>query len=211
MNSCKNEYSHNDLLSDDLIDTLIRESIIQSSINCYKNDQIRIDSFKQNNTPYMHYGIYNVINTYVLETKKGLLHHRNAFSTDYLLTPRFVENKKNLFNVDDTSYISFQIKNSKKIAIDEALFENIDLIDSLVISRMDQLRLINKKNNKQSFRFNYFEFYTPLLNKQKNTAIVGASGYHYFSEYKQGFGTFIILKRDNRRWKRIDEVMWWTN
>ena len=76
---------------------------------------------------------------------------------------------------------------------------------------MDQLRLINKKNNKQSFRFNYFEFYTPLLNKQKNTAIVGASGYHYFSEYKQGFGTFIILKRDNRRWKRIDEVMWWTN
>ncbi len=211
MNSCKNEYSQNDLPSDELIDTLIRESILQSSINCYKDDQTKIDSFRKNEIPYIHYGLYNVINTFVPEIKDGFLHQRNEFSIDYLLSPRFLKNNKNLFNVNDTSFISFQIKESKRIPINRKILNNIDLIDSSVITRMDQLRLINENLKDQSFRFNYLEFYTPLLNKQKNVAIVGACGYNYFGEYRQGFGNFIILARDNKRWKRIDEVIWWSN
>ena len=71
---CKPDNSTCDLPPNELVDTLIKEVIIQSEINKLNFDSAQITFMKENKIPINRYKLKNLINCYPGEQEKNLVY-----------------------------------------------------------------------------------------------------------------------------------------
>ena len=201
---CRNRTPENELPSQELKDTLIKEALLQSPLHvlqdtitkkevlgkfCYVNEEIRC------------YSILDAINFPENNTE-------NEFSFDYILSSRFTKNGQNFFGPEDTNYFRFQISTCAQYRLSQILNYPIKLTDKNEIKKQVSLNRDSQKSHK-FFRYNFVNVYMPILNVERNIAIIGIEERHYSEQFNSINGDFYILNKLGKKWIVTNIVPWY--
>jgi hypothetical protein len=203
---CINRVPENELPSQELKDTLIKESLLQSSLPLLQ------DTITNKEVPREFYYVNEEIQCYSIrnEIKSPVVHTVNEFSFDYILSFRFTSNGQKAFFPQDTNYFKFQISTCKQYRL--PCFSNypIKLIDKKEINKQVLLNMDSQKSHK-FFRYNFVNIYMPMLNKERNIAIVGIEERGYSEQVNSVNGDFYVLKKVGKKWVVTNTVPWKDN
>jgi len=201
---CVRQNHVNNLPSQKLLDTLLREAICQSPIPIIKDT---INCLQCPRIYYINKNIQSYRVTGKSEYQQIFLDlHGNELDFDYLLSKRFSIDGNMIFTPKDTSFFRLQISAFKPFR----LVETNNLKGKLIDSNQILAGRMAVKTHKM-FMFNYVCFYPPLLNLSKNIAIIGVEDHHCFNEIvNDSFVDIYILKRVGNKWTLSAEIPWAT-
>ena len=186
-------YNTSDLPSNELID-----SVILSTINSCQ------DSAVGGWLPSL-FSIDSELGKWSIPLRKENLKKVNYsdFHLDYIKFQLSQQGYNNLFDLEDSLFIYFQIGRKNQITFSKEDRRNISYINREEIrQKLDLLR------QGQITRFSYCQLNKPLFNRSKTIAIVGLSLFDYSSERHEG-GFEMIMKRQGNDWVFLTDIDWW--